>query len=79
MLLEGEMLSFEAGSYTICFVSHFLVVTFLLLVTEGAIAGATAGVVVETALYPIDTIKTRLQVDYDTPCSWNLDCRKVND
>ncbi|KAL6552209.1 S-adenosylmethionine carrier 1, chloroplastic/mitochondrial [Orobanche gracilis] len=28
---------------------------------EGAIAGATAGVVVETALYPIDTIKTRLQ------------------
>ncbi|KAL2609044.1 hypothetical protein R1flu_027617 [Riccia fluitans] len=28
---------------------------------DGAIAGATAGVVVETALYPIDTIKTRLQ------------------
>ncbi|KAG6543700.1 hypothetical protein Mapa_014884 [Marchantia paleacea] len=27
----------------------------------GAAAGATAGVVVETALYPIDTIKTRLQ------------------
>ncbi|KAI8531582.1 hypothetical protein RHMOL_Rhmol11G0147700 [Rhododendron molle] len=28
---------------------------------EGAIAGGVAGVVVETALYPIDTIKTRLQ------------------
>lgn len=28
---------------------------------EGVIAGGAAGVVVETALYPIDTIKTRLQ------------------
>ncbi|XP_077245789.1 S-adenosylmethionine carrier 1, chloroplastic/mitochondrial-like isoform X2 [Tasmannia lanceolata] len=28
---------------------------------DGVIAGATAGVVVEAALYPIDTIKTRLQ------------------
>ncbi|KAL8151871.1 hypothetical protein V2J09_021679 [Rumex salicifolius] len=28
---------------------------------DGMIAGGTAGVVVETALYPIDTIKTRLQ------------------
>lgn len=28
---------------------------------EGFVAGGTAGVVVETALYPIDTIKTRLQ------------------
>ncbi|KAL3513965.1 hypothetical protein ACH5RR_026682 [Cinchona calisaya] len=28
---------------------------------EGAVAGATAGVVVESVLYPIDTIKTRLQ------------------
>lgn len=28
---------------------------------EGALAGGAAGVVVETALYPIDTIKTRLQ------------------
>lgn len=28
---------------------------------EGVIAGGTAGVVVETTLYPIDTIKTRLQ------------------
>jgi solute carrier family 25 S-adenosylmethionine transporter 26 len=31
---------------------------------EGVIAGGTAGVVVETALYPIDTIKTRLQVNH---------------
>ncbi|XP_065867788.1 uncharacterized protein [Euphorbia lathyris] len=29
--------------------------------TKGVIAGGTAGVVVETVLYPIDTIKTRLQ------------------
>lgn len=28
---------------------------------DGVIAGGAAGVVVETALYPIDTIKTRLQ------------------
>lgn len=28
---------------------------------EGVVAGGAAGVVVETALYPIDTIKTRLQ------------------
>eukprot|EP01018_Ginkgo_biloba_P024292 Gb_24637 [translate_table: standard] len=34
---------------------------FLRTLYEGAIAGATAGVVVETVLYPIDTIKTRLQ------------------
>ncbi|AQK74563.1 S-adenosylmethionine carrier 1 chloroplastic/mitochondrial [Zea mays] len=32
-----------------------------LFISEGSIAGGTAGVVVETALYPIDTIKTRLQ------------------
>lgn len=31
---------------------------------ESVIAGATAGVVVEAALYPIDTIKTRLQVSW---------------
>lgn len=42
-----------------------------MLVTEGAIAGGTAGVVVETALYPIDTIKTRLQVN-GSPCCWYL-------
>ncbi|KAL5555833.1 hypothetical protein UlMin_038069 [Ulmus minor] len=34
---------------------------FLRTFFEGVIAGGTAGVVVETALYPIDTIKTRLQ------------------
>eukprot|EP00261_Vitis_vinifera_P035347 XP_019076590.1 PREDICTED: S-adenosylmethionine carrier 1, chloroplastic/mitochondrial isoform X4 [Vitis vinifera] len=34
---------------------------FLRVLLEGIVAGGTAGVVVETALYPIDTIKTRLQ------------------
>lgn len=34
---------------------------FLRIVLEGVIAGGMAGVVVETALYPIDTIKTRIQ------------------
>ncbi|XP_022851295.1 S-adenosylmethionine carrier 1, chloroplastic/mitochondrial-like isoform X1 [Olea europaea var. sylvestris] len=34
---------------------------FLRLLYDGAVAGAAAGVVVETVLYPIDTIKTRLQ------------------
>ncbi|XP_073059093.1 S-adenosylmethionine carrier 1, chloroplastic/mitochondrial isoform X1 [Primulina eburnea] len=34
---------------------------FLRTLFDGIIAGGTAGVVVETALYPIDTIKTRLQ------------------
>ncbi|KAL6219969.1 hypothetical protein ACLB2K_007727 [Fragaria x ananassa] len=34
---------------------------FLRTLFEGVIAGGTAGVVVKTALYPIDTIKTRLQ------------------
>lgn len=32
---------------------------------EGAITGAAAGVVVEAVLYPIDTIKTRLQAGLD--------------
>lgn len=36
-------------------------VDFLRVLFEGSIAGGTAGVIVETALYPIDTIKTRLQ------------------
>lgn len=37
---------------------------------EGVIAGGTAGVVVETALYPIDTIKTRLQAGFcDKNCN----------
>ncbi|XP_027089484.2 S-adenosylmethionine carrier 1, chloroplastic/mitochondrial-like isoform X1 [Coffea arabica] len=34
---------------------------FIRFLYEGAVAGATAGVVVESVLYPIDTIKTRLQ------------------
>ncbi|KAF3440483.1 hypothetical protein FNV43_RR18767 [Rhamnella rubrinervis] len=34
---------------------------FFRTVFEGVVAGGAAGVVVETALYPIDTIKTRLQ------------------
>ncbi|WOL08136.1 S-adenosylmethionine carrier 1, chloroplastic/mitochondrial-like [Canna indica] len=34
---------------------------FLHSLCDGAIAGAVAGSVVETVLYPIDTIKTRLQ------------------
>lgn len=34
---------------------------FFRSLVDGVIAGGTAGVVVETALYPIDTIKTRLQ------------------
>ncbi|KAL8160493.1 hypothetical protein V2J09_002030 [Rumex salicifolius] len=34
---------------------------FLQTLFDGIIAGGTAGVIVETALYPIDTIKTRLQ------------------
>jgi len=42
-------------SYKIC------VCVFFKFLAEGVIAGGTAGVVVETALYPIDTIKTRLQ------------------
>uniref|UniRef100_A0A803QU40 S-adenosylmethionine transporter n=1 Tax=Cannabis sativa TaxID=3483 RepID=A0A803QU40_CANSA len=35
---------------------------FLRALYEGSIAGAAAGVIVEAVLYPIDTIKTRLQV-----------------
>lgn len=34
---------------------------FVRVLLEGAVAGAAAGVVVEAALYPLDTIKTRLQ------------------
>lgn len=33
-----------------------------MLFAESLIAGGIAGVVVEAALYPIDTIKTRVQV-----------------
>ncbi|XP_047329144.1 S-adenosylmethionine carrier 1, chloroplastic/mitochondrial-like [Impatiens glandulifera] len=36
-------------------------IDFFRILFEGVIAGGTAGVVVETVLYPIDTIKTRLQ------------------
>uniref|UniRef100_A0A2C9WGK2 S-adenosylmethionine transporter n=1 Tax=Manihot esculenta TaxID=3983 RepID=A0A2C9WGK2_MANES len=32
---------------------------------EGIIAGSTAGVIAEAALYPVDTIKTRLQAAHD--------------
>ncbi|KAK3230225.1 hypothetical protein Dsin_002106 [Dipteronia sinensis] len=35
---------------------------FLHVLFDSGIAGGTAGVIVEAALYPIDTIKTRLQV-----------------
>lgn len=45
----------------------FLCITFF--ISEGSIAGGTAGVVVETALYPIDTIKTRLQVNLISLCT----------
>ncbi|XP_010542981.1 PREDICTED: probable S-adenosylmethionine carrier 2, chloroplastic isoform X2 [Tarenaya hassleriana] len=38
---------------------------FLSLFYESVIAGGTAGVIVEAALYPIDTIKTRLQAAHD--------------
>ncbi|WVZ73814.1 hypothetical protein U9M48_022079, partial [Paspalum notatum var. saurae] len=38
-----------------------IVFSYNLFISEGSIAGGTAGVVVETALYPIDNIKTRLQ------------------
>lgn len=34
----------------------------LMNIADGCIAGGVAGVAVEAALYPIDTIKTRLQV-----------------
>ncbi|KAI7733901.1 hypothetical protein M8C21_031928 [Ambrosia artemisiifolia] len=34
---------------------------FVRVLLDGAIAGAAAGVVVESTLYPLDTIKTRLQ------------------
>lgn len=40
---------------------YIIKVIYYFLLIEGVIAGGVAGVVVETALYPIDTIKTRLQ------------------
>ncbi|KAJ0040270.1 hypothetical protein Pint_27016 [Pistacia integerrima] len=60
--LFGQVL---IGSVTALFFemieSTDIVVQFLFMAYKGVIAGGTAGVVVETALYPIDTIKTRLQ------------------
>lgn len=49
--------------YTKCFRDIItLFVSYIpFIFPEGVIAGGTAGVVVETVLYPIDTIKTRLQ------------------
>ncbi|KAJ9146081.1 hypothetical protein P3X46_028392 [Hevea brasiliensis] len=38
---------------------------FLGALYEGIVAGSTAGVVAEAALYPLDTIKTRLQAAHD--------------
>lgn len=52
------------GDLRVKLMYHTYVLMFLTItenVAEGFIAGGTAGVVVETALYPIDTIKTRLQ------------------
>lgn len=49
----------------------------LLLLTESVVAGGTAGVVVEAALYPIDTIKTRLQVMSRYVCSFCLFARST--
>lgn len=41
---------------------------------DGAVAGAVAGSVVEAVLYPIDTIKTRLQACllYLTSCCYYI-------
>lgn len=43
-----------------CLISYVFNV-LLWVFAEGLVAGGIAGVVVEAALYPIDTIKTRLQ------------------
>lgn len=52
----------EDNVYICISVYHKLIkVIYCFLLIEGVIAGGVAGVVVETALYPIDTIKTRLQ------------------
>ncbi|KAF9609376.1 hypothetical protein IFM89_015673 [Coptis chinensis] len=45
-------------------------VDFLRVLFEGSIAGGAAGVIVETALYPIDTIKTRLQAVFIGFCQF---------
>lgn len=55
---DGPLLKFVATSV----LETQKAATLLQDVYVGAVSGATAGVVVEAALYPIDTIKTRLQV-----------------
>lgn len=45
-------------------ISYHLCLPLLWAFAEGAIAGGAASLVVEAALYPIDTIKTRLQVAF---------------
>ncbi|KAG0605691.1 hypothetical protein M758_9G080500 [Ceratodon purpureus] len=54
---DGPLLRFVATSVS----ETQKTATLLQDVYMGAVSGATAGVVVEAALYPIDTIKTRLQ------------------
>ncbi|KAI3465432.1 hypothetical protein Pfo_022095 [Paulownia fortunei] len=53
--LDKEYMSLAAGS------TQHKSFDFLGVLYESAVAGAAAGAVVETVLYPIDTIKTRLQ------------------
>lgn len=55
-LLTGSRVSFASVS-----MGEEKPFDFFQSLMDGTIAGGTAGVVVETALYPIDTIKTRLQ------------------
>ncbi|EFJ30292.1 hypothetical protein SELMODRAFT_146160 [Selaginella moellendorffii] len=57
---ESKSIETRAGTATTAIPSRKQI-NFAQVIIEGAIAGATAGVVVETVLYPIDTIKTRLQ------------------
>lgn len=52
---------FLAQSKSIMYISLACLISLFPFFSDGVIAGATAGVVVETVLYPIDTIKTRLQ------------------
>ncbi|XP_031489128.1 S-adenosylmethionine carrier 1, chloroplastic/mitochondrial [Nymphaea colorata] len=63
-LLQGKKLdccSEQMNSKALVTAKHERPFDFLQAFYEGVIAGGTAGVVVEAALYPIDTIKTRLQ------------------
>lgn len=47
-------------------ITYYLIINMHVLwfFVDGAVAGAAAGVIVESALYPIDTIKTRLQAGW---------------